>query len=326
MPVLCVLGVRATSERLPGKVLAPIAGVPMFVHIVRRLKQSKCVADVLVTSPWDPANAEIDRACSEFGIWSTRGMQGDDTTAELARAVDKLVGRYGQMPVLRALGDQPFVDWHHIDQAAAAIETNGWDFLLPLQFGSDPVYGAGLSPWSYRTWCWTSSLSSGEERQHPGMWIRRHLDRFTYGLVDLPHWSYRPYRLEVDTEKDLELVRLVWDAWAKPHEPPLQWVVNFLDRHQDVAAVNGSVRERTGTYTSYTRAEIEQWERDYSGRPVVYSDLAAISGEIQTSHKKVKCSRCATPLVSMDLVRGRLILRCPKCGHKETFESRRPIA
>ena len=304
--------------------MAPISGVPMFVRIVRRLKQSRCVADVLVTSPWDPANAEIDRACAESGIWSTRGMQGDDTTAELARAVEKLVGRYGQMPVLRALGDQPFVDWHHIDQAAAAMETRGWDFLLPLQFGSDPVYGAGLSPWSYPAWCWTSSLSSGEERQHPGMWIRRHLERFTYGLVDLPHWCYRPYRLEVDTAADLDMVRQVWEAWGKPSEPPLQWVVNFLDRHQEVAAVNGSIHERTGTYTSYTKAEIQEWERDYSGRPVLYSDLASLTGQIEATHRAVKCSACGTPLMSVNVKAGNLKLRCPKCGHRETFYAQRP--
>lgn len=323
--VLCVLSVRNTSERLPGKVLMPIAGVPMFVHIARRLRQAKCIKDVLVTSPWGKENDDIDRTCVEHGIWNTRGLMEDDTTAELDRAIRKMTGRYGAMPVLRALGDQPFVDWHHIDTAAAAMEANGWDFMLPLQFGADPVYGAGSSPWSYRTWCWTVSMSHGEEREHPGMWIRRHLDRFTYGLVDLPHWSYRPYRLEVDTPDDLELARRVWEAWDKPHEPTLQWVVNYLDKHQDVAGINGSIHEKTGTYTSYSKAEIEQWERDYSGRPVIYSDIASLSGQIEASHRAVKCSKCGTPLMSVQVKAGNLKLRCPKCGHRETFYAAKPI-
>jgi len=310
-----------SSERLPGKALAEFGGSTQIGHVARRLLKSKSVRTVVLAT----STGKEDDALAEWGVRAGlpvyRGPL-DDVVTRFNGAVQKHF-KPGDL-VLRALGDQPFLDWDDIDIAASLMENRGWDFLVPLSFGQDPIYGAAVSPWSMATWSWIVGNSRGEEREHVGMRLRRDMPRFKYGLRDIPHWQYRPYRLEVDTPADRALASSIWDIWLRTHtpdeEPPLRWVVDLLDRQPALAALNASVHEKTGTFTSFTQAEVEAWERDYRGREVVFSDAGGLEGQIADGPPgKVRCSKCDGALVVSKLDHGDLELRCLRCGRREKF-------
>ena len=320
--VLAVICARDTSERFPGKCLQIIGTMPILAHIFARLEQAESVRQVVLAIPDGSGQNGLRHLAVEFGIPVIAGPEHD-----VVARMDMAVQRYahdGDL-IFRALGDQPFMDWGALDQAVALIGTRRWDLVLPLTFNEDPVYGGGIHPWSLRAWQAIAQQSRADEREHPGMWLRRHLDRWSYGLLDLPHWMYRPYRFELDTPKDLELIRAIHAAWTGDTPPPLRWVVQFLDWHPAVAAANSDVHERTGTYTSYTRAEIEAWHRDYAEREIVWSEVG-MSGAMELApdggRRAFRCSECSGAMMALSITsKNDLLTRCVRCGKKRTFYS-----
>jgi len=148
-----------------------------------------------------------------------------------------------------------------------------------------------------------------------------------YGLFDLPHWAYRPYRLELDVSEDLFLINAIADAWGNDEPVPLRWVVQWLDKNPRIAQLNAGIEEKTGTYTSHTSDEVASWQRDYAGREVIWSDVAGLVGEIRDEHEiKYACRKCGGMLVALSVVRhkGNLRTRCVRCGERRTFYAKKP--
>ena len=52
--ILAVLQARATSSRLPGKVLKPILGVPLLAHQVRRILRSRRIDRLVMATSEHP--------------------------------------------------------------------------------------------------------------------------------------------------------------------------------------------------------------------------------------------------------------------------------
>lgn len=317
MGVVAIFCNRDNSTRKPGKWATDIAGASLMERIVRRLTLARCISKIVIAVPDGPAAGAIPKFAADHGLPIVYGPE-NDVVARFGKAVDHYVedGDY----VFRVMADQPFLDWRSLDFAASVMQAKQWDFLLPLTFDRDPVYGAGLSPWSQRAWSWIASRSKNEEREHVGMCLRRNVREFVYGLVDLPHWAYRPYRLEMDTDADLVLANSILARWrdAKGEdEPSLQWVVDLLDRNRDLSMLNSSIQEKTGPYTSFTVAEISGWEKDYTGRPVVFQDLPSAIGIVET--KSATCRNCGGMLVTVRLGSKRVKFRCAVCGQEQTY-------
>lgn len=326
--VTAVLCARMSSERFPGKVMEDLYGRPVLQHIVERLLHSETIADIIIATTHRRDDDDICKLAVKMGLPYYRGNEHD-----VVKRMWGAVHRHGSGKpyVFRVMADQPFLDWAALDESVAIMEARGWDFILPLSFNEDPVYGAGIFPWSYRCFGAIIGHSTNEEREHPGMWIRRNLAKWQYGLIDLPHWTYRPYRLELDTEDDLRLFRMIWDAWGQVKQIPLRYVVSWLDKNPAMLEINSHVREKTGTYTSFTKAEIRQWRSDYAGRDIVWSDVAGLIGTIKQEEQKsdYECQKCGGTLIALKLIKrkGRreadLGTKCIRCGQKRTFYARK---
>lgn len=320
--VLAILCARMTNSRFPGKSLQVLADRPNLEWCVERLRKAKSVGTIVVATSTDPEDVPIVHAAYKAGVPCFRGSL-HNVMDRMWRAAMKHGN--GEPYVFRAMSDQPLLDWMQLDEAVSIMQSRGWDFVLPLSFGEDPVYGAGVFPWSQRVFEALNGHSTGEELEHPGMWLRRNLARWNYGLRDLPHWTYRPYRLELDLERDLQLLRAVYRAWDGEGPPDLRWAVHWLDKHPEVAAMNSDIKEKTGTYTSFTKAEIESWYRDYAGRDVVWSDIAGLVGTIKEEKEAAfDCDKCGGPMVATGIKKGDLRTKCMRCGWRRTFYAVKP--
>jgi spore coat polysaccharide biosynthesis protein SpsF (cytidylyltransferase family) len=312
--VLAVVCVRDTSERLPHKWRADIAGAPLLAHVVARLRQSKSVRQVVVAVPSDKPG-EIPQWAVKNNVPIVYGPESD-VVARMAAAA-KRHGKADDL-IFRAMSDQPFLDWQSLDSAAALMQSRGWDFVLPLAL-SEPVYGAALSPWSMRAWSTIEAESSGEEREHVGLVLRKRLSKFEYGVRDVPHWCFRPsFRLEVDQAEDVRLANAVWAVWGQKEEPALREVVSILDKHPELSLLNSGVQEKTSSTMNLTRTEAEQWEKDLRGRPVVYGELGGLEATIA---KPARCPKCDAAMVLVRLGADRCQFECASCHTIRTYRA-----
>jgi spore coat polysaccharide biosynthesis protein SpsF (cytidylyltransferase family) len=144
MTVTAVVQARLGSSRLPGKVLANLAGKPMIDQITDRLRRTQSVTSV---------------------VWSTSDAASDDALVEHARdvgvlcvraPVDDIIGRIlagaRAAPsdfVLRVWGDCPFIDPATIDDMVRRAETEHLDFIHN-SVPTERTYPAGLDVEIYR--------------------------------------------------------------------------------------------------------------------------------------------------------------------------------
>ena len=112
--VLAVIPARFHSTRLPGKILANIAGKPMIEHVYRRVTAASRVHAVLVATD-DERIAQAVRAFGGAALMTRAGhVSGTDRIAE---AVSGLPCR----AVVNVQGDEPLIEPETIDAAIAPL-------------------------------------------------------------------------------------------------------------------------------------------------------------------------------------------------------------
>ena len=103
--ILVLIPARLTSERLPGKPLADIAGEPMIVHVLRRA-EAAAVGPVVVATDSEAIATAVEKAGGRAVMTRTDHATGSDRIFEALGIVgDKaqiIVNVQGDLPTLRA--------------------------------------------------------------------------------------------------------------------------------------------------------------------------------------------------------------------------------
>ncbi len=321
--VLAVLNTRIGSDRFPGKVLSMISpDWTITDQTIWRLQQAKSVGSIVMAITKNSRDDVLEDFAKQRDIPCHRGSE-HNVVERMWDAAHKYGN--GEPLIYRVMADQPYMDWEALDRSAALMLENTWDTLLPLAFSEDPVYGAGVAPWSYKAFQAIREHSAlPDELEHVGMWLRRNIFQFNYGLIDLPHWCYRPYRFELDTPTDLKFFQELQTSF-NAGSSSLRTIVRYLDRNPRMTETNAHIKEKTGTYTSYNAAEIKQWHKDYAGRPIVWSDMLGMIGSIDAvKQSQYKCPKCGGALIALNIVRGDLELECIHCSHRKKYYSSKP--
>jgi len=120
MAFTVVIPARYASTRLPGKVLADIAGRPMIAHVVARARESSAGRVIVATDDQSIAEAVECLEC-EVCMTSAEHESGSDRLAEV---VEKLSINDDEI-VVNVQGDEPLIPGLLIDQVAAALEIAG---------------------------------------------------------------------------------------------------------------------------------------------------------------------------------------------------------
>jgi len=131
--VLAVIPARFSSTRLPGKVLADIAGKPMIEHVYRRAAAAASVHATIVATD----DERVATAVQQFGgvAMMTRAdhVSGTDRIAEVIRQLPCRV-------VVNVQGDEPLLEPATIDAAVAPLLA---DAAVEMSTISRPFSDAG---------------------------------------------------------------------------------------------------------------------------------------------------------------------------------------
>ncbi len=239
--VAAIVQARMSSSRLPGKVLRPLAGMPVLEHVVRRMQRAAAVDMVAVATSTDPSDDPVEAFCTDLGIPCIRGPL-DDVLARYLMAARALAADV----VIRVTGDAPLVDPRLTDMMVAALVAADADFV-DLQTGG-PVSDEGFTPMSRAI---LERLAS-EHGSHPV--AREHVSGYrrvdpAFGFtVDLPLAEDRGVpgaRLSVDTPDDLAFMEALYGALGVPApDADMIEVLPLLRRRPDLLAINGHVRQK----------------------------------------------------------------------------------
>lgn len=201
MTTLLVVQARMGSTRLPGKVLADIAGRPLLAFLLERL----------APLPWDRVVATSELAhddavattATAAGAAVIRGPE-QDVLARFGRVIEE----YAPDLVVRLTADCPLADPALITMAVERQEVTGADYVSNTVVRTFPD---GLDLEVVRAPALLEAVVEATDpfdREHVTPFVYRHPERFSHEVlrneVDLS-----AERWTVDTADDLEFVRSV---------------------------------------------------------------------------------------------------------------------
>ena len=138
--VIAIIQGRMSSSRLPGKILADIAGQPMLSRVYIRTSRAATVTETVFATTTDPTDDPVAEYCDFSGIPFTRGDLHDvlDRYYQTAKEFKADV-------VVRITADCPVIDPVLIDDCVNTLLDGSYDLVcnrLPPPF--DRTYPIGL--------------------------------------------------------------------------------------------------------------------------------------------------------------------------------------
>ncbi len=122
--VVAIIQGRMTSSRLPGKILADIAGQPMLQRVFIRTSRSASVSQTIFATTTDPSDDPVAEYCDFSGIPFTRGSLYD----VLDRYYQAAKGAKADV-VVRITADCPVIDPALIDDVVNTLLEGEYDFV-----------------------------------------------------------------------------------------------------------------------------------------------------------------------------------------------------
>jgi len=198
---VAIVQARMSSKRLPGKVLADIAGSPMITFMLRRIERCREIDRIVVATSSDSSDDPLCEEVERNGFQCFRGSLTDvlDRYAGAASASAADV-------VVRLTADCPLIDADLIDKVVARLITGALDYVSNVD---PPTFPDGLDVEAFTRVALMAAArdaKDGPDREHVTPFIRRDKNRFRQsniaGILDLS-----ALRWTVDHADDLTLIR-----------------------------------------------------------------------------------------------------------------------
>lgn len=113
--VYAIIPARHSSVRLPGKMLAPIAGKPLIIHTIERAREAAMVDDVIVATDDQRILDAVTESGFQAVMTSSDHASGSDRIAEVANGLPE-----GSI-IVNVQGDEPVLSPATIDRAVEAL-------------------------------------------------------------------------------------------------------------------------------------------------------------------------------------------------------------
>jgi spore coat polysaccharide biosynthesis protein SpsF len=194
---------RMSSSRFPGKVLEDLAGLPLIVFMVERVRHARTLDEVVVVTSTDASDDPLEQALARRRIACFRGDLHDVLARYAAAAA-----REQASEIVRLTGDCPLIDPSIVDQVVTARRQAGADYASNID---PPTYPDGLDVEVFTGAALARAHNEARlpsEREHVTPWMRTAaagLRRVNCQAIA----DFSSLRLTVDYPDDLRAVRAV---------------------------------------------------------------------------------------------------------------------
>jgi spore coat polysaccharide biosynthesis protein SpsF len=207
-----------SSTRLPGKVLMPLAGAPMILRQLERVRRCRRIDRLVVATSQDASDDSLCDVLAKAGVDHFRGPL-DDVLGRFIGALDA----FGPADeVVRLTGDCPLADWTVIDAVIARRSDTGADYV------SD-TWGRRSFPKGLDAEVVRSRVLGEAAAEARDPYDREHVTPFVYG---------RPGRYRIE---GLE---------QQADEGEVRWTVDRPDDYAFVSAVYDALYPANPAFTS----------------------------------------------------------------------------
>jgi len=203
--ILGVLQARMSSTRLPGKVMADVAGAPMIGRQVERLQRSRRLDRLVLATSDHPSDDALAAYSETLGLDVVRGPLAD-VLGRFLIALDRFPAADA---LVRLTGDCPLTDWRVLDATVDRHLEADADYTSNVATRTFP-HGLDVEvalPQALRAA--GSEATSAHDREHVMPFLYAQPERFKMASITRAP-SLAHLRWTVDLPEDLEFVRHVY--------------------------------------------------------------------------------------------------------------------
>lgn len=245
--VVCVMQARMTSTRLPGKVLLDLAGKPVLVRDVERVRDCRLVDEVVVaTSTMMQDDAIVDALAEHVPDAKVYRGSLDDVLDRFYQAAKEASADI----VVRITSDCPLCEPELIDRVIQQLlDDPDLQYSSNVESAGQGVrsFPRGLDAEAFRfsalETAWQNATEQ-EEREHVTPHIRRRPQEFKSANIQSPV-DYTHLRWTLDTPADYKLIRTIY-ARLYPQNPKFRMedILALLEREPELATMNVEVQQK----------------------------------------------------------------------------------
>lgn len=219
---------RLDSERLPNKVARKINGIPILVHLIKRLVSLDI--PIIVAVPWSQAKqyADLIEPYPELDIVHVVGSHhAEDPLARNAEMADK----FNLSHVVRITHDKIFVDKIELAWVLEKIkrEMRTAEYI----YSSQLTPGTGFEVIEAGCLKRTAEEFKGKNVEHIS-YAARLVSKNTINFTRMN--SEQPFNLLLDFPEDLQLMEIIYSALGSDCQ--LSQVIEYLKRNPELAYIN----------------------------------------------------------------------------------------
>ncbi len=229
-----IIQARMGSSRLPGKVLADLAGEPTLTRVVNRTRRAETLDTVIVATTTEPGDDPLVDLCAASGTACFRGSEADVLDRYYQTALEHELDL-----VVRITSDCPLIEPAIIDLVVLRYleQADAFDYVSNIV--PDRTFPRGLDTEVMSIEALSRAWQEGPEpfyREHVTPWIYRDQGGFRIHCVrndiDLSH-----HRWTLDTPGDLALLQRIYDHFRRDD---FSWneVLTLLGENEDWLALN----------------------------------------------------------------------------------------
>ena len=237
--IVAIVQARYGSSRLPGKVLKPLAHIPVLQHVLSRCQKIPSVDDVVCATTKGEQEDEIVRLAEAAGVGVFRGSEVD----VLGRYHDAAVAA-GADIILRVTSDCPLIDPDICEAVVQLRQSEGADYAAN-NLSKEWPHGLDCEAFTFAVLREANRhATNAYDREHVTPWMRRasYLDR-----VNLPCTAgARPeLRWTLDYPEDLAFFEKLFEEFSSWDPiPDSKELIRFLDLRPDISAINQHLSDR----------------------------------------------------------------------------------
>ena len=256
--VVAIIQGRMSSSRLPGKILADIAGQPMLQRVFVRTSRAVTVTETIFATTTDPSDDPVAEYCDFSGIPFTRGSQFD----VLDRYYQAAQGAQADV-VVRITADCPVMDPALIDDVVNILLDQEYNFVanrLPPPFHRTYPIGLDVEVCTFEILekAWKESRETfhrehvmpyfyeGVELSAVSRQLSEGISPRGFRIALLNHTTdFGDYRWTVDTPEDLEFMRQVYGRFDGRDDFSWKEVLDLVHREPKLMQINAGVQHKT---------------------------------------------------------------------------------
>ncbi|MFA6304894.1 MAG: glycosyltransferase family protein [Patescibacteria group bacterium] len=244
--ITAIIQARTSSSRLPGKVLLKLNGQTVLEQVVRRVKKSKLIKDVIIATTTDKSDNKIVKLCKNKKIKFFRGDMNNvlDRYYQTAK-------KFNLKHICRVTSDCPLIDPDVIDLVAKKY------LKTRAQYASSsrpkPTYPDGLDTEIFsfkaltRAWQEAQLLS---EKEHVTPYIWKNPKKFKSVMVKNKK-DLSALRWTLDEKIDFVLIKEIYRKLGKNNKIFLMAdILNLLKKRPELSTMNTSIKRNAGYFKS----------------------------------------------------------------------------